>query len=247
MGPFTLQAKHRLPDCTCLAKLVIQRSPWLAVPCDIPLSCLSPGKHTCSEGTWALSSPQPVHVGASETQTLQEKGALLTVFVQQPTKQCLNLGPSDLKTASNYNNSNNNNTGLLKFMQLRAAADLIASGRIKEPSGYIILCCTSSIFSVAGLVLLATSTCTSGTESCGRPHCWKYYSGGHIYVVPGSLPAKGWAKAAALGCARQDRAGGSMGSICSRSAPWYGACFFSTLKGCDKPLQGTLNHPMEDA
>lgn len=33
----------------------------------------------------------------------------------------------------------------------------------------------------------------------------------------------------------------------SSSAPWYGVYFYSTLQGCDKPLQGALNHPIEDA
>lgn len=33
----------------------------------------------------------------------------------------------------------------------------------------------------------------------------------------------------------------------SGAAPQYGACFFSTLEGFDKLLQGTLNHHVEDA
>lgn len=109
----------------------------------------------------------------------------------------------------------------------------IASSRIKEPTGYIILCSSSSISSKAGVVLLSTFACSQGTKSCGRACCLTCSSEGHIH----------YSSFCSVGLCKVVLVETSDSSI----APQYGGCFFSTLEGFDKALQEVLNHCVKDA
>lgn len=80
--------------------------------------------------------------------------------------------------------------------------------------------CSSPVSGAAGVVLLDA--------------VWHVLADTHFSRLS---PAKFWVRAAVALVEAPD----------SSSPPQHGACFFSTLQGCDKPLQGALNHCMEDA
>lgn len=92
---------------------------------------------------------------------------------------------------------------------------LTASSRTTEWTGCTFPWCSSPVPSAAGAVLLEV--------------VWHVLADMHSSRLS---PAKVWVRAAVALVDAAD----------SSSPPQHGACFFSTLEGCDKPSQGALNH-----
>lgn len=84
--------------------------------------------------------------------------------------------------------------------------------------------------------------CSQGTKCCGRARCLTCSSGRHVHCSRLSA-CRGLGESCSAGLHKVALVEASDSS----AAPQSVACFFSTLEGCDKPLQGTLNHHVEDA